>query len=64
MRLFAYRIAENLHYANVDVMLGEMEPHHLLEWAALQKINKEDRLQAEAAARATAGVENYRRRGR
>lgn len=42
-------------------MLAEMDAGHLSEWAALLKIDEEDRLQEEAAARAEAKHQDYRR---
>jgi mannose/cellobiose epimerase-like protein (N-acyl-D-glucosamine 2-epimerase family) len=64
LRLFAYRLAEKLGWVNVDDMLDEIEPGHLLEWLALQRITAEEEKRAELAARATSGVQGHRRRGR
>lgn len=62
MRLYAYRLALELGYANVDVMLGEMDAHHLTEWMAVGVVDEEERRRDELARKARAGVEAPRRR--
>lgn len=48
----------------MDVMLEEMDAHHMAEWLAFLKIEADEQRKAELAAKAEAGVKNHRRRGR
>lgn len=64
MRVFAYRLAQELGYANVDQMLDEMDAGQIAEWQAFDRIQGEANKRAELASKAEAGVRNYRRKGR
>lgn len=62
MRLYALRLARTLGYANVDVMLSEMGVSHLREQMALDQIDHEERLRADAAARVEDNINTPRKR--
>lgn len=53
-----------LKYANVDLMLDEMDGGQIQEWLAYEKIEAEADKRAELAAKAQVGVKNHKRRGR
>jgi hypothetical protein len=61
--LYAYRLARDLGYANVDRMLDEMDAGHLTEWVAFETIRAEDERRAELQAKAEARTANHKRRG-
>lgn len=50
------------HRPNVDLMLDEMDAPHLAEWMAFFQVKEEERKRAELAAKAEAGLQDYRRR--
>lgn len=41
LRNFIYRLAWQLGYANPEIMLQEMEPYQLREWADFIRENKD-----------------------
>lgn len=45
-------------------MLDEMDAHQIAEWMAFFKIEDEEQRRSALAAKAEAGVKNYKRRGR
>lgn len=61
MLLFAYGLAKELKYANVDAMLEEMDADQIVQWTAFFKIQDKEHKRAALAAKAEAGVENQRR---
>ena len=62
--MFAYRLAKELGYANVDVMLEEMDAGQVAEWMAFGKLEEEAMRKAELQAKAESNVKSYKRRGR
>lgn len=48
----------------MDLMLEEMESHHLTEWMAFVRIEDEEHKRDMLARQAEAGVKNHKRRGR